>query len=217
MKMLSTLLSMSLTLTAHAGLMGKIKGHDESRLSVSILDYDLRKHVGINIYLDVEGEQGYSHISFYMPIGTYHTIFNSGENTEGEYKDMSTRILYSAIGPKEERDIVFEKQFLNDSGRFEIAMKEIVHITLRNSNASIGIEAFRRELTLFYVGELESVAHNTVDNMTIERDGVWLYSDNTSFPLGKVVTIEGLKAAGENTSTKALLEACEAECGELEW
>jgi len=205
MKYLSILVTLLCSLSIHASLLGSIEGKN-SHVYLDILDYQPMNTVALDLKVDGDDEARYRHLSLYLSVDDYMAMFNSEKNYDVELADVTL----SATGPLFKRHIVIEKRTRDDNG--EIAQKELVVIKLQGDKASVNIKAFRRKKFLFYVGSLKQVSENSVSNINVIRKGVELFSDNRGWPLGRVLTLDGLINAVEDTSTSGLLEACEADC-----
>ena len=204
---------------AHASLLGKIQAQDDpdgTYMQVAIMDYGPENHVEFGVYLEGTENSYYRHVFLHIPIDFYNSLFNSNEDMEGHVEGyLSTdEIKYTATSSAEDsRSVTMEVLVKDTSERVDIASKKIVKVDMQGDTATVSIESFGRKKKWFgRLGKLKSVNLKVVKNMMVYRDGVGLYGDNKDVPLGKVLTLEGLKKAGEDTSTSALLKACEAEC-----
>lgn len=196
---------------AFAGLFGQAKvGQEDTEIFFSILDYGRKNHVYMNIFLEGEGEHRHRQVYGYIPIETYHAVFNTEESLELSIEDGDNQYDFKASGPLNDRSISITTIFYDDDKM--VAQKEITTIKLTDVTADIKIEAFRRKQILFYVGKLRKVETTEAFDLPIDRSGVGLFGDNRGWPLGKVNTIEGLIEAGKDTSTEALRNACQVEC-----
>lgn len=203
-------LLMGLSFTVNASLIGGFNG-GSSFANFDILDFTPRNTIGINFYIDGEIEQRYRHVSFRLDVNTYNEIFNTDKELSNTLlPDRESKIIYSAKSENGKRTIKFETQFLDDDGM--IAMKEETTVVMNNGKASINIKAYTRKVFFGIVGPLRKRSNETVTNLKIDASGVGLFGDNHGHPLGKVVTLEGLLNAASDTSTRALINACEVEC-----
>lgn len=194
-----------LSLSSQASLLGSIEGQN-SYVFLDILDFQPSNQISLELQADGDSESKYRNISTYLPVQDYYLLFNTGEN----FSVKTPELEYSAFGPKSNRTIIITSLTLDDSQ--QVAQKEVATLKIKNEKAELTVQAYRKKRVLFYVGELKLVETTTVSNLTVNRDGVELFVDNRGWPLGKVVTQEGLYEASANTSTNALRDSCEAHC-----
>lgn len=190
---------------SHAGLLGAIEGKN-SYVYVDIMDFQPTDTVSFELKVDGNDKDVYRHLFAYLPVDDYYELFN----TENDISMSTEKLIYKASGGFDDRTISIEKRALDDSN--DIAQKEIATIRIQENKASLEVKAYRRKNILFYVGDLKLVSTNKVSGLSVSRNGVGLFADNRGWPLGKVLTREGLNQATSDTSTESLKQACEIDC-----
>lgn len=208
MKLMVTLLFM---VTANASLIGLIENSAiETRFN--ILDYQEKDTVNFDMrFKSGNGDPNERQVFFNLPIDNYLDIFNSNKNVSVSSQKLSLgEISYSATGELTKRNIQISYKTFDDEN--DVSHKYNITIKLNEDTADLEMKMFGRKRIFFYVTDLRLRVKNKAKNVSFKRNGVCLYGDNLGWPLGKVITEEGLISAAADTSTLNLQRASEAKC-----
>lgn len=206
------------SLTASANLIGSAsKKNSKSNFSISIMDFQRPNSVSLNIFMNGMENARFRQLNKYLPVEMYDEIFHQ-EIPEGGYNygsigDAWDVTVFTARMENGNR-VIYIKNTITDPDSREKVGQDFIDITFKGEKASIKFKAIRLVKHFFFFSKLKTVAENEVHNLNVKKDGVWLYGDNKGQPLGRVITYDGLLEAAKDTSTRALIEACEADCVE---
>ena len=207
MKKLLIILTLLVSMSSHAAMLGSIEqekeeGYSEdyvednsSRVYIQVMSGQAPGKVGFNIVVNGSEKANYRQIVSELPVDVYYELFNTGDSVSGITEDPE--LDYRASGSVDNRVVVISRETRRGK------IKTVAIITIDGAEASLNVKTFNS-----VYGNV--LADNKVSGLSVKRDGVWLFDD--SQPLGKVITKEGLEAATSNSTVVGLKTACEANC-----